>query len=91
MRFQPARPGPDFVWVDGYWYPRGNRYRWHEGYWTRAPFNGARWMGPRHENGMYYQGYWDGDRGRMDHDHHWDRQRDRRDRDRREHDKDDRR
>jgi hypothetical protein len=21
------RPGPAFVWVEGYWYPQGNRYR----------------------------------------------------------------
>lgn len=76
-RVQPQQPGPDYIWVDGYWYPNGNQYRWHDGYWTRAPFGGARWVGPRHENGMYYQGYWDGERGRFDHDHRWDRDHDR--------------
>src|SRR5947207_14479853 len=33
----PPRPGPDYVWVEGYQYPEGGRYRWHDGYWTRPP------------------------------------------------------
>jgi hypothetical protein len=36
----PAAPGPGFTWVDGYWYPVGGHYRWHEGYWTRPPYEG---------------------------------------------------
>src|SRR5213594_2197426 len=39
----PPNPGPEYVWVDGYWYPVGNHWKWHKGYWTRAPFMGARW------------------------------------------------
>jgi len=27
----PPRPGPEFVWVGGYWYPVGQHYMWHEG------------------------------------------------------------
>jgi hypothetical protein len=73
----PVRPGPDFVWIDGYWYPLGNHYKWHRGYWTRAPYAGARWVGPRYEGGQYYRGYWEGNRERVEHDHHWDRNRDR--------------
>jgi hypothetical protein len=73
----PVRPGPDFVWIDGYWYPAGNHYKWLSGYWTRAPYGGARWVGPRYEGGQYYRGYWEGNRGRIEHDHHWDRHRDR--------------
>lgn len=46
----PANPGPEYVWVDGYWYPVGNHWKWHKG-------------------------YWEGDRGRIGHDHHWDRDR----------------
>ena len=87
VRTLPPRPGPDFIWVDGYWYPVGNHYRWHAGYWTRPPYPGAHWVGPRHEGGEFYNGYWDGPRGRFDHDHRWDRDRDR-DRDR-DHDRDD--
>jgi len=81
VRVLPARPGADFVWIEGYWYPAGGRYRWHQGYWTRPPYAGARWVGPRHDGRQFYGGYWDGDRGRFDHDHHWDHQHDR-DRDR---------
>jgi len=73
----PARPAPEFVWIDGYWYAVKNRYRWHEGYWTRPPYWGARWIPPRHDGQAFFVGYWEGDRGRFEHDHHWDRDRDR--------------
>ena len=83
-----VRPGPDFVWIEGYWYPVGRHYKWHEGYWTRPPYVGARWVPPHHDGGQFFVGYWDGDHGRFEHDHHWDRDRDR-DRDRyRDHDRD---
>ena len=75
----PVAPGAGYLWVDGYWYPDGRRYRWHEGYWTRAPYEGAHWVGPRYDGGMFYAGFWDGSRGRFEHDHRWDRDRDRRD------------
>jgi hypothetical protein len=82
----PPNPGPQFVWVEGYWYPVGNHYKWHNGYWTRPPYEDARWVGPRHDGERFYPGYWDGEHGRFEHDHHWDRERDRdygrRDRDR---------
>ena len=82
----PPAPGPEYAWVEGYWYPVHGHYRWHEGYWTRAPYAGARWVGPRFEGGLFYNGYWDGDRGRFEHRHEWDHDRDR-DHDRyREHD-----
>ena len=86
IRVHPARPGPDYIWVDGYWYAAGNRYRWHDGYWTRPPYGGARWVTPRYDRDRFYEGYWEGDRGRRDHDHRWDR--DRRYRDYRDHDRD---
>src|SRR5438067_5400989 len=75
----PASPGPEFVWIAGYWYPVGRHYRWHPGYWSRPPYEGARWMGPRYEGSEYFVGYWEGERGRMEHDHHWDHDHDRRD------------
>ena len=77
IRVHPPRPGPDYIWVDGYWYPADGRYRWHEGYWTRPPYDGARWIGPRYEGNQFYEGYWEGDRGRFEHHHDWDRDRDR--------------
>ena len=77
VRVLPPRPGPEFVWIDGYWYPVGRRYVWHPGYWTRPPYAGARWVAPRHDGAQFFAGYWDGPRGRIDHDHAWDRGRDR--------------
>jgi len=77
LRVQPRSPGAGYSWIAGYWYPVGNHYKWHNGYWTRPAFSGARWVEPRHDGQQYYQGYWDGDRGRIDHDHRWDREGDR--------------
>jgi hypothetical protein len=85
VRALPRRPGPEWVWIDGYWYPLKGKYRWHPGYWTRPPYPGARWIVPRYDGGQYFDGYWNGDHGRVDHDHHWDRDKNRdfdRDRDR---------
>src|SRR5690348_13783533 len=74
---QPDAPGAGFIWIQGYWYPVGHRYRWHEGYWTRPPFEGAIWIGPHHDGERYFAGYWDTPRGHFPHDHHWDRGHDR--------------
>src|SRR5215467_1894097 len=73
----PVSPGPEFVWVEGYWYPVNSHYVWHRGYWTRPPYAGAHWIGPRHEGGHFYGGYWDGPHGRFEHNHHWDGDHDR--------------
>jgi hypothetical protein len=77
LRAQPARPRSDSVWVGGYWYPVGQRYKWHDGYWTRPPYEGARWVEPHHDGQQFFVGYWGGDRGRIEHDHHSDREKDR--------------
>mgnify|MGYP005818443807 CR=1 FL=1 len=74
---RPPAPGPEFLWVQGYWYPVGRHYRWHDGYWTRAPYPGAVWMMPRWQEGRYYNGYWEGRGRRFEHDHHWDHDEDR--------------
>src|SRR5215469_7080529 len=74
---RPVAPGPDFVWVEGYWYPVGHHYKWHNGYWTRRPYPGATWVVPHHDGQRFYEGYWEGGRGRLGHDHHWDSDRDR--------------
>lgn len=85
VRVLPERPGPEFIWVEGYWYPVGHHYKWHEGYWTRPPYEGARWVGPRYDGQRFFAGYWDGDHGRVEHDHRWDHDHDR---DFRDHDHD---
>jgi len=69
----PPRPGPGYMWVEGYQYPEGGRYRWHDGYWTRPPYEGAYWVEPYHDGTQYYQGHWEGSRGNVAHDHRWDR------------------
>jgi hypothetical protein len=69
----PPQPGPDYVWVEGYQYPEGGRYKWHDGYWTRPPYAGAYWVEPYHVGGQYYAGRWEGPRGNVGHDHRWDR------------------
>lgn len=69
----PPQPGPDYVWVEGYSYPQGSRYVWHDGYWTRPPYEGAYWVEPYHVGGEYYSGRWEGSRGIVNHDHRWDR------------------
>jgi len=76
----PNRPGPDYVWVEGYQYPQGSRYRWHDGYWTRPPYQGAYWVEPYYYGGMYYSGQWEGNRRNFGHDHGWDRGKQRDDR-----------
>jgi hypothetical protein len=48
---------------------------------------GAGWFAPRYEHGVYVAGYWKGERGRIEHDHHWDHKRDRDYRRDREHDR----
>src|SRR5258708_33001936 len=48
VRVRPLAPGPDFAWIDGYWYAVGNHYKWHDGYWTRSPYPAARWVAPRY-------------------------------------------
>ncbi|MEP6960914.1 MAG: YXWGXW repeat-containing protein, partial [Acidobacteriota bacterium] len=74
---QPRNPGPGYVFVDGYWYPQGNHYAWHNGYWTRPPYAGAQWRAPRYEQQQYFSGNWYGDQGERNHDHKYDRDRDR--------------
>jgi hypothetical protein len=73
----PAQPGPEFTWIGGYWYPAGGHYRWHDGYWSLPPYEGARWVGPRHDGGRFYNGYWEGRHGRVEHNHKWDHDHDR--------------
>ena len=75
MRAQPRSPGAGYTWIGGYWYPVGNHYKWHDGYWTRPAYSGARWVDPHHDGERFHDGYWDGDHGQVAHDHRWDRDR----------------
>jgi hypothetical protein len=71
----PPQPGPEYIWVEGYWYPSGARYRWHNGYWTLPPYEGAYWVAPYYDGGEYFAGHWEGGRGNVFHNHRWDRSR----------------
>ena len=73
----PRQPGPDYVWIEGYQYPQGSHYRWHDGYWTRPPYEGAYWVEPYYFRGEYFAGQWEGRRPNMGHNHRWDRGRQR--------------
>ena len=37
-------PGPGYVWADGYWDLRGNRWTWSSGRWVRPPRRGSHWV-----------------------------------------------
>jgi hypothetical protein len=34
-------------------------------------------VAPRHDGDRYYNGYWEGERGKVEHDHRWDKDRNR--------------
>lgn len=50
-----AAPGPNYVWVNGYWTWIGNRYVWMRGHWAPRPGPGYVWVnnGWTHVNGRY--------------------------------------
>jgi hypothetical protein len=75
VRIMPACPGPEFVWIAGYWYPAGSYYRWHDGYWTQPPYRMARWVGPSYDGQRYYSGYWERGRAWNTHERNWNRNR----------------
>lgn len=70
---QPPSPGAGYVWVAGYWYPNGSKYKWHDGYYSRPAYEGSHWVAPTHDGQLYHEGYWDGDKGQVKHDHKWDK------------------
>ena len=69
----PPQPGPDYEWIEGYWYPQGSKYVWHNGYWTHPPYQGAYWVAPWHDGTRYNEGRWEGPRGVVKHSHAWDK------------------
>ena len=57
-------PGPDFVWIRGYWDWEGTDYVWVSGHWDRRPYERAVWV-PDHwrssPRGWYRkEGHWRG-------------------------------
>jgi hypothetical protein len=52
---RPAAPGPQAVWVGGYWHWTGIQYAWIPGHWD-APPPGATWSAPVYtaRDGRYF-------------------------------------
>jgi hypothetical protein len=50
----PARPGPGYVWVGGYYRWYGGRYVWTHGYWAH---HAGAWCGGHWHHG-YHGYYW---------------------------------
>jgi YXWGXW repeat-containing protein len=50
-------PGPNHVWIDEEWEPRGNSYVFTGGHWAEPPHRGQHWQ----------QGHWN----HNDHGHQW--------------------
>lgn len=59
---QPVGPGPDYLWVPGYWAYGPNGYYWVPGTWVLAPYVGALWTPGYWAWGgaayIWHPGYW---------------------------------
>jgi hypothetical protein len=59
---QPICPGPDYLWIPGYWAWGPEGYYWVPGYWALAPFIGALWTpgwwGWSGVAYLWHPGYW---------------------------------
>lgn len=58
----PMTPGPDYIWVPGWWSWNGGSWIWINGYWRYPHVAGRVWFGGR--PGPYWRG---GGRGRYQH------------------------
>jgi len=58
---RPPQPYPDYVWIDGDWYPQGGTYVYRHGYWA-PPRRNHVWVTGTWEhrgNGYYWRrGRW---------------------------------
>ncbi len=50
-------PGPEFVWIGGYWTWGGAEYGWVPGHWARRPYPRAAWV-PGRWRGAHRGWYW---------------------------------
>lgn len=55
-------PGPEFVWVGGYWGWGGGSWAWTSGRWCRPPYGHSVWVAPhcinRGGTSVWISGYW---------------------------------
>jgi len=52
-----ASPGPDYVWMRGYWRWERNDYYWFPGRWERPHHGYHRWV-PGHWSQKHHRWYW---------------------------------
>lgn len=56
------RPGPQYVWIGGYWRPWNRRWIWNPGRWDRPHAGFSVWLPPTYEHrrdGWFYvEGRW---------------------------------
>jgi hypothetical protein len=61
---QPPCPGPNFIWMPGYWAWGEGGYYWVPGTWTAAPESGLYWTpgywawNGDYDSYVWYPGYW---------------------------------
>ncbi|MEI9972378.1 MAG: hypothetical protein WDO73_10195 [Ignavibacteriota bacterium] len=62
VEHRPARPGRNYVWVNGYHRWDGNAYAWEPGRWAVPPRERAVWVAPRWEHRrdgyVFVEGRW---------------------------------
>jgi hypothetical protein len=61
VEYAAPYPGPDYVWIGGFWGWRGSWY-WNAGHYARAPFRGAAWVSGGWARGghgwAFHGGHW---------------------------------
>ena len=59
---RPERPGPNHVWVGGFWHHTGTEWTWNDGRWTEPPQPHSKWVAPRYQKvkggTRYSPGHW---------------------------------
>jgi hypothetical protein len=62
VEYRPVAPGPEFVWMAGYYHWTGRSHEWVAGHWERAPRPRAQWAPGqwKHDRrGWYFvDGHW---------------------------------
>lgn len=61
---KPAKPGRNYVWVEGHWKwnKRSRSYTWENGYWARRPRQNSVWVAAKWKKvpggWKYVPGHW---------------------------------
>ena len=56
------RPGPNHVWIKGYWHHTGQAWNWNDGRWSEPPRAHAHWVVAKYQKvsggTRYIPGHW---------------------------------